>query len=335
MAKPTLKKVMTRYRKLSGMPFHSASVTLQEAVTEALNFTLNGTKLRDDYGLRECTELFQTDDTFVLAAPAITDDYFFCELARFEKGANIPLCWGNPNDPSSLIIGQQKPGQGREALLGVLQFMIVENHLILIESASVRTSRLEEYITWLLKYKTKKIGQNSHLILETEFDISALKGTDASDVKEIALRPVGLRESNMQTSDLADQTVKREAKEVTKGNIFRQILELLGNTEADIDKLVKDVPSGADVELHLSLLFKKARRKGAGMVSTASAKHLFRNLDNEEIALKNAAGKVVGKLMSISKEQHVKLNGSIVDFNDAAVVLWNSYVFWKENGQIT
>lgn len=331
MAKQKTKRVVTRYRRLSLNPFSSKSMTLQEAVSEAMRAEIDGVKLKDDYGLRECAELSHTTDTFVLADPKIEDEFFFCELARFEKGANIPLCWGSKVNPGALVIGQQVPGQDREALLGVLEFMIIGNEVVLIESGGLRTSRLEEYLTWLLKERAGTVASGSHVILETEFEISTVKGAAISDVKEVSLRPISLKEG--EGRPIPDAMEHRDAKDTTKIDVARQILELMGNTEADIDELIGEVPADGDVLLRLSLLFKKGRGKDAIQPATASARQMFRNMDDNSIELKGRDGKTVGKMTTIFRETSVKLVGSIIDMTDAARVLWESYEYWRAKGK--
>ena len=332
MAKQKTKPIVTRYRRLTMSPFTSKAVTLQEAVSEAMQAEVAGVKLKDNYVLRECTDLAHTTDTFVLADPKIEDEFFFCELARFEKGANIPLCWGNKRNPGALVIGQQVPGQDREALLGVLQFMIVGNEVILIESGGLRTGRLEEYLTWLLKERSGSIPNGSHILLETEFEISTVGGATISDVKEVSLRPISLKEG--EGRPIPDTMEQRDAKDTTKADVARQILELMGNTEADIDELIGEVPADGDVLLRLSLLFKKGRGKGAVQPATASARQMFRNMDDDSIELKGRDGKTVGKMTTIFRETSVKLIGSIIDMQDAARVLWESYEYWLAKGKI-
>ncbi len=297
-----------------------------------MHHEVDGQKVRDNYLLRECTGLVQSTDTFVLAFPQITDEFFFCELARFEKGANIPLCWGSPDHPGALIIGQQVPGAGREALLGVLQFLIVGDHVVLIESGGVRTGRLEEYLTWLLKDRVGSIASGSHLLLETEFEISSIGGEALSDVKEVALVPIPLKATEGRGE--TETVERRDAKDYARPDVAREILGIMGNSEADIDRLLSEVPAGGDVELRLSLFFKKGRGKGATNPSVASARQLFRNMENDAIALKSSSGKVIGHMAALSRDVRVGLDGSIISHQDAARVLWESFEFWVESGKI-
>lgn len=328
------KPVVARYRRLAERPFRSRAISLQEAVSEAMHHAVDGVKIRDDYRLREADGLGQSTDTFVLAYPHITDEFFFCELARFEKGANIPLCWGSRENPGALIIGQQEPGAGREALLGVLQFMVVGNHIALIESAGVRTGRLEEYLTWLLKDRVGAIPTGTHLTFETEFEITAT-GDDKgiSDVKEIALVPIPLKQTEGHRTP-AEIVARRDAHDLTRPEVAREILAIMGNTEADIDRLLGEVPPGGDVELRLSLFFKKGRGKGATTPTVASARQLFRHMEDEAIALKSSDGKVVGNMAVLARDARVKMNGSIMDYQDAARVLWEAYEYWIASGKI-
>lgn len=332
MAKQKTKPVITRYRRLAVNPFKSKAMTLQEAVSEAMLTKVGEERLRDNYALRECTSLVHTTDTFVVADPRIEDQFFFAELARFEKGANIPLCWGSKTNPGALVIGQQKPGADREALLGVLQFMIVGNHIVLIESGGVRTGRLEEYLTWLLKDRAGILPNGAHLVLETEFDISTVGGADVSDVREVSLRPISLKEG--EGRPISESLEHRDARDVAPVDVARQILDLMGNTEADIDKLIGEVPPGGDVQLRLSLLFKKGREKGVTLPTTTSARHMFRNMDDDAIELKGAGGKTVGTMTVLYRAATVKLVGSIIDFQDALNVLWSSYEYWIAKGKI-
>ena len=333
MANGKSKKVITRYRRIENPPFRSNSITLQEAITEAMHHEIGGFKIRDNYKLRERAELVQTTDTYVLANPEINDRFFFCELARFEKGANIPLCWGSPDSPGALIIGQQRPAEGREALLGVMQFLVVGNHVILIESGSLKTGRLEEYLTWLLKSKVGSIPSDSQLNLNTELELQSDDEEDFSEIKEISILPMPLKATEGRSTE-SGITGRIDSRDFTKPEVARNILSILGNTEAEIDSFLSEVPSGGDVELRLSLYFKKGRNRGGANPTTASARNLFRNIENEDIALKNSSGKVVGRMVALSREAQVKLNGSIIDYQDAVRTLWESYEHWIESGKI-
>jgi hypothetical protein len=332
MAKQKTKAVVTRYRRLAMNPFSSKAITLQEAVSEAMQSVVAGQKLKDNYVLRGCNDLSHTTDTFVLADPKIEDQFFFGELVRFEQGANIPLCWGNSANPGALVIGQQVPGEGREALLGVLQFMIIGNDVVLIESGGLRTGRLEEYLTWLLKERAGSISDGTHIILETEFEISTLGGATISDVREVSLRPISLKDG--EGRPIQEGVEHRDARDTTGVDVARQILDLMGNTEADIDKLIGEVPPDGDVQLRLSLLFKKGRGKDAMQPTTASARQMFRNMDDDAIELKGRDGKTVGRMTALFRETSVRLTGSIIDMKDAARVLWESYEFWVAKGKI-
>ena len=256
-----------------------------------------------------------------------------CEELGIGKGANIPLCWGSPDQPGALIIGQQKPGAGREALLGVLQFLVVGNHVLLIESGGLRTGRLEEYLTWLLKDRVGAMATGSHLMLETEFDISSLGGEGLADVKEVALVPIALKATEGRAAS-PEAIERRDAHDYARPDVAREILGIMGNSEADIDRLLAEVPPGGDVELRLSLFFKKGRGKGATNPSVASARQLFRNMENDAIALKSSSGKIIGQMAALSRETRVRLDGSIINYQDAARVLWESYEFWVSNGKI-
>jgi hypothetical protein len=170
-------------------------------------------------------------------------------------------------------------------------------------------------------------------MLETEFEISTLGGEGASDVKEIALVPIALKETEGRAA-VPDSIERRDARDYAPPDVARQILGIMGNSEADIDHLLAEVPPGGDVELRLSLFFKKGRGKGATAPSVASARQLFRNMENDAIALKSSSGKTIGQMAALSREARVRLEGSIISDQDAARVLWETFEFWVASGKI-
>ena len=214
--------------------------------------------------------------------------------------------------------------------------MVIDNDVVLVESGGIRTGRLEQYLTWLLRTRGGTVASDQNLILETEFETHTVGGAKLSTVKEIALRPIGLKQTEgTQTTFPMDQQVERKtAYDRGPPALARQVLELFGNTEADIDALLRDVPPGGDVQLRLSLFFKKGRQRGATNPTIESARRILRNMEDDAIELKSPEGRLVGKMMAIHKEARIIINGSILDYQDSARVLWETYKEWLSSGRI-
>lgn len=79
----------------------------------------------------------------------------FDELVRYSAGANKSIITID-EDASFLSIAQIAPpasedGKRREFLDSIMHMAFLNNHVVVIQSAILKTRELEKYITWLLK----------------------------------------------------------------------------------------------------------------------------------------------------------------------------------------
>jgi hypothetical protein len=89
-------------------------------------------------------------------------------------------------DISVLPVEQQPPPKGKEYVHSMMYWMVIGNHALMIQSRSLTSKHLEEYLTWLLKDRTTTITPTGQVILQAKFDASDVGG-DLNDIKEIVV----------------------------------------------------------------------------------------------------------------------------------------------------
>ena len=194
MATNARKKVTVQYRKLDDSPGAFGGETLQEAIALCLKQP-NGTGvLGDNPAQRHYKDAAY--GTLVLNYIDDTPMYFFGELVRFDPGADLPLLQLAAG-VKAYNLTQAKPPDGHEPLRGVLYFMVIGNHVVLIE-ADVSSSRAERYLTWLLTEATTVVPKGAHVILLAELT-SAGGAMQLSQVEEVVFKPRPI------TSEVTDQ----------------------------------------------------------------------------------------------------------------------------------
>src|SRR5579872_2960584 len=124
---PDRKKVSLQYRRCAQITNFTQS--LQQALSDAIKRPIGGGTFGDDVSSRRCDE---DSDYGTLVLNYVVDDpnFFFGELVRFEVGADLPLLKLGTGKVYDLT--QAKAPDGHEAVRGVLYFMSIKDHVILL-----------------------------------------------------------------------------------------------------------------------------------------------------------------------------------------------------------
>jgi hypothetical protein len=98
----------------------------------------------------------------------------------------------------------------REFIDSMLYFGVLDNHVVLVQSASLRARELEAHLAWLLGTCAEVIDRNSALILQDKPSEETLTKIEKTPVKTVHLgTPV---ESRIQESNLIDNTTERHSE---------------------------------------------------------------------------------------------------------------------------
>jgi hypothetical protein len=69
-------------------------------------------------------------------------------------------------DAPMVAVEQQPPPKGEEYVHSMMYWLAVKNHLLMIQSRSLGSKQLEEYLSWLVKDLAGAVGETGHVILK-------------------------------------------------------------------------------------------------------------------------------------------------------------------------
>ncbi|PWB89852.1 hypothetical protein C5688_13515 [Methylocystis sp. MitZ-2018] len=253
--------------------------------------------------------------------------YFFGELVRFEPGADLPLLQLGKG-VKAYNLTQAKAPDGHEPIRGILYFLVISNHLVLIE-ADVSSARAERYLSWLLSDATPTIASGGHVILVAELTASG-GAMQLSQVEEVVFKPKPIIPTS---ATLADAEVVPFVSTTTRGVAETNTLEVLkaaGMDDADIQRLAEHETR---LEVTLQIKFKGERRRK--QLSIDDTTRLLRNIPDDEITLIGPGGRQKnGTIEKLAYPANVSLVGSLLETKDVARALYEGYSHFVTNGYI-
>ena len=327
MAPSPRKKVTIQYRKLDDSFPAFMGKKLQSLLSDSLKQEVDGQALAENPAKRT-----YPDDgygTLVLNYFVDKPDYFFGEIVRFEPGANLPLL-DVADGAQAYNLKQMKPLDGHEPIRGVLYFMALRNHLVLIE-ADVSSSRAERYLSWLISEKAKLIEQGSQIILLAELTNSGAP-LQLEHVEEIVFKPRPFSpedEAQKNGDDISRDTGKTQHG-VTGTNVL-EVMKAAGMDEVDIRNIVS---KKTQIQVTLQILFRGERRSRSPL-STEDTNRLLRNMPDYELTLKGPGGRQRnGRIEKLSYSANIETVGSLLSPQDVARALYEAYNSFLKNGYV-
>lgn len=331
---PPRQAVTVHYRRLADATGAFGSLTLEAAVRKAMNSQSDGGKLSAHWKRRAWLVPPGSSETLLMNLHSDGGTFYFGDLTLYTKGYMQALLAEVPDVPS-LSVEQQAPPKGKEYIHSMMYWLIINNHVLMIQSRSLLSKQLEEYLTWLLKDRTTAISPTGQVILQAKFDADDVGG-DLNDIREII---VGGQATRLGTSATAVTEVPVDAKEKVKYSEIGtrkpwptraiEVLRAVMNNEADVQKLLESVPEGANLDIAVHIGY-KARRE----VSRAPMQEALRNLPEGEITAIGRNGRMTGNDIRLSHPVNVIKSGNLLDPADVVRALREAYKFFVDNGKI-
>jgi hypothetical protein len=298
-----------------------------------MNHQFDGGKVADHWKRRAWLVPPSSEDTLLMNLKNDGGTHYFGDLTHYTKGY-LQTLLAEEADTPSLAVEQQPPPKGKEYVHSMMFWLVIENHLLMIQSRSLAAKQLEEYLTWLLKDRTTAIGPTGQVILQVKFDAAEVGG-DLDDIKEIIVggRAASAATVELQEADLKPgREVERHQEIATRkpwGQRAWDVLRAAMNNEADVRELMESIPEGADLEVAVHIGY-KAKKK----VSRAPMQNALRNLPEGEITAVGRNGKQTGKDIRLSCSASVLKVGNLLDPEDVVRALREAYQFFTSNGKI-
>lgn len=330
------KPLTVHYRRMEDPVGALNGSTLEAVVRAAITNPHNGEALSGHWKRRAW--LVPPDNTDTLLMNVFHDDgiSFFGDLTVYTHGFMQALL-RSEQDAAMLPVEQQPPPVGREYIHSMMFWMVIGNHVLTIQSRSLTTKQLEQYLTWLLKERTNEMGANGQVLLNAKFDVNDMGG-DLDDVREIIVGGAGVvQAAPVRVPDQPVEVPEREVEQRVDVDAKRSwgerainVLRAIMSNEADVQRLLESIPEGADLDVSVHIGYKAKKRR----VSRAPMQQALRNLPEGEITAVGKHGRQSGGDIRLSFPVSVLCNGSLLDPNDVRSKLRSAYDYFVENGKI-
>ncbi|MEF8746666.1 MAG: hypothetical protein V5B31_02155 [Candidatus Accumulibacter propinquus] len=264
---------------------------------------------------------------------------FLCgRLTTFERGGYQTVIADDPEAkdlPLSAIEPPEKEGVPHQFATGMLYFCIFQNHVAVIQSASLRAGAFEQHLAWLLREKTSNLTPQQGVALVDEPRQATRDRIKKAHVRSVMIgRP--LLEESVIVPAHATQT-KAQSRFKGSGGLIRVIKEWLDPTQFEHLGLEQGVFDG-NLEVWIEIRYPKRLRscpEDAIRLLDDLALAL-RDLDEDQTRLELADGThVKGNELKISGHVEARVSAGLLEEAD----LYSAMREWLEalikDGSIT
>lgn len=311
--------------------------TLEEFINDALDVSAGGGPLRQNWSRR--TRLLPPDeqDTHFINLYGDGAGHFFADLTHFTRGHMQALLERADNAPS-LNVEQLPAPEGREYLHSMMYWLARGNHVLVLQSRSVGTKQLEEYLSWLLHERSQLVDEAAVVVLDPELDADEVGG-DLDDIRSIIIggSPLAPAPGPAPSRDRQREGGAKEVEEYRGlerrhawAARMKEVLRAVMNSDADVEQLLESVPEGADLDVVVQIGYKLRRRA----ISREPMKRALRNLPDGDIRAVSKSGRQSGRDIRLSYSARVLRQGSLLDPVDVERALREAYDSFGNNGKI-
>lgn len=258
--------------------------------------------------------------------------FFAGQLTYFERGANVPAILGNPDDDvNELDLGQFALGENASMIHGILYFVVVEDHVGLIESSGLRSARLERFLTQLLT-QGNQLNAGDTVTLNTKF--TARAGRQVTEAKEVQVAARRAQRGNAAPGEIAPRLVEQDVETARReGQSVVQVLEVLGWTPDDIERLMAEVPPGGWLEGFFRF-FIKSRTARKRPMNRGTLNEALRNTDPEQVTILGKGMREKDGFTQFTATRSVETVSSLLNPTSAVQQIEAALRDWAASGQI-
>jgi hypothetical protein len=300
-------------------------MTLQAMLTDAIK---SRSKVSERYRLLSTgndDELTKSVEKEFINTHITRFGMFFGNLLRYEAGANKHIVTID-DSASALSLEQIVPpkadGKQREFLDSILYFGVFNDHLVVLQSASLRTKELEKYLNWLL-VETGHFDTNQWVTLEQHLTKEATDKIVKTPVKTIKIgAPFSDAKVDLKAASESDPSHVVKVPETKKVSFFKTgragaVLEALGLNQGTLtDDLTKGVDSDSNIEVRVEISYKYSAKGDTQKILNNLTKAL-RHTDIEDYEVEfQGAGTLKADKLILSADISLKFCNGLVDEED-------------------
>jgi hypothetical protein len=294
------KQITIHYRKF--VRPERSKFTLEQMIRSAMDYPVDGgIQLKHRYleRLRE-----NGDDNYFINLYEDSSQnlaFVFGDILHFSKGHLQALAKTADQKAQSVPVQQLKAPEQSEYVHSQMFWMIKDDHAFVVQSMSLKSADLEEYLTWLLKTKSNTLAPTDSVTLTSKFDMNDVGG-ELSDIQEIVIGGVATPPPmKFETDPTPNRTVEKVSEITQHGQIdtgrttgwetaWKIMSELLGG-DANVASLMQSVPADAELDVQVHIGFKTKKRK-IDRVALTQLETGLRNLPDSQLQVKAKNGKI-------------------------------------------
>lgn len=343
------KPVKIHYRRFDSS-FMQDDKSLEDLVHQAMNSIVDGAKIRSRFASR--LQVLGEHNYFVnfYEEKCGEVDLAFGDVLHFTEGHMQALFRKVSNDAEKVEVRQMPAPEKAEYVHSQMFWMIKGNHVFVLQSQSLKTNDLEDYLAWLLQKKSQVLRSDVPIVLASQFDQSVIGG-DIGDIQEIIIGGVAAKPNNENEAKSAPVVISKEStitqdNNIDLGNVAgwdtaRKILvELLGS-DARVDSLLNAVPQDVDLRVQVHIGY-QTKKKKIDRVALKQIETGIRNMPDSQIQIK-AKGQNRGFDGNIRLHHNANIdllrvqdrNGTLLDPVDVQRAMVEAYSIFVSNGKIS
>lgn len=326
------KQVRIHYRHLADPAGALGRTTLEAVLRQALSHRHDGRPLKDSWKLRAWSPGGDGTDTVLTNLTHLAGNHVFGDLTRFSRG-HMQALLANMGDRPTVDVEQLPAPVGKEYLQALMYWMVFKNHVLLIQSASLGGSDLEQYFTWLLSTRTTAMRRDGHIMLEAKLDMHG-GPADLEDIREIVVgntvMPQSVRDERPDASTLGREERRTLTQAVAEEARAGEILRALFNSKSKADQILNSVPEGAQLEVSVHIGLKTRRRH----VTPVPLTRALRNLPEGDIKARGKFGTLAEGDLRLMYPASILTEGNLLQPGDVSRAMIEAFEYFVKNGKI-
>lgn len=343
------KPVTIHYRRFDNS-FMPDGRTLEELVRSAMDSLVDGAKIRARFTSRLL--VLGEHNYFVnfFEEKCGSVDIAFGDILHFTEGHMQALFRKVESNAERVEVRQMPAPEKAEYVHSQMFWMVKGNHVFVLQSQSLKTKDLEDYLAWLLQKKSRVLPSDVPIVLASQFDQSAIGG-DIGDIQEIIIGGVAAKpvvdEGQGRSPIVVDkETTVTQDNNLDLGNVAgwetaRKILvELLGS-DARVDNLLNAVPQDVDLRVQVHIGY-QTKKKKIDRVALKQIETGIRNMPDSQIQIKaKGQSRGVDGTIRLHHPANIDLirvqdrSGTLLDPADVLRAMVEAYSVFVSNGKIS
>lgn len=255
---------------------------------------------------------------------------FLCgRLTTFERGSYQVVIADDPDAKNlslSAIVPPEKGGVPHQFTTGMLYFCIFQNHVAVVQSASLKSGGFEQHLAWLLRDKTSILGGLQGVALSDEPQPATRDRIKKSHVKSVLIGRPLMNESVVVPP--SDTQTKAQTKFKGSGSLITLMKDWIEPTQFEKLGLEQGVFDG-NLEVWIEIRYpKRIRSRPDDAVRLLDDLALaLRDVDAEQTRLELADGTLItGNQLKITGQVEADIVAGLLDEGD----LFNNMREWLE-----